>query len=181
MFGLTIEDSAQAAALVIGNEVEDNNGIGVLVRDADVALVSGNHLEGNCGGVFVLQADLDEPTRDITVVRNEVRANNRFCAANADGYPSFAGVGIAIVGGVTNTVVRSNTVTGHRGTDSADLPAAGVLVLDTTAFGGAAPTDNSIIGNTVVRNSPVDVLVAADTPNTVMPNRCGSSFPDGLC
>lgn len=180
LFGLTVEDAPASAATFVGNDVRDNAGIGILVRDADAATVTDNTVEGNCAGIFVVQVDTDEATGAV-VSGNRVRANNRYCPANEDGYPSMAGIGIGVAGGVTDTSVMANSVVGHRATAGTDLPAAGLLLLDLTTLGGGPVNGVQVTGNVLRANAPADLLDVSGGTNVIGANRCTISIPAGSC
>ena len=130
VFGLTVEDSPAAQATIAFNQVNANNGVGVLVRDSDQATVTANSITANCAGILALSTYA--PASGLSITLNRVTANNRFCPANADGYPAFSGIGIGL-GGVTDSTVTRNSVTGHVPHEGTDLPSGDVVVLDQTS------------------------------------------------
>jgi hypothetical protein len=50
-----------------------------------------------------------------------------------------------------------------------------------SGFAGTAPTDNTVIGNTILRNEPDIFWDETGTGNRLTPNNCETSEPEGLC
>ena len=126
IFGLTIEDAPDAQATIAFNLVAANNGAGILVRDSDQAAVTANAVSENCAGILAVQTYA--PTDDLSIRFNRVTANNRFCPANADGYPAFSGIGIGLVG--ADATLSANRVTGHVPAEGTDLPGGNIVELE---------------------------------------------------
>ena len=58
----------------------------------------------------------------------------------------------------------------------------GIVVVDTTTLGGAAPTENVVKRNTARGNQPADIVWdGSGQDNVFKRNRCDTSTPDGLC
>jgi len=178
--GFYIGDSPDAHAVVERNRSYRNAAEGVLLRDSTDALISNNVLWGNCVGLFVLETGQPAPSGLAVVTHNRVRDNNRFCPAEVGGHPALSGIGIGLLG-THDSVVLDNEVSGHRHDDRAALPSGGLVLLDTTALGGAAPTGNRIVRNHLDGNQ-LDLLSdGSGSNNTIRHNRCATSVPDGLC
>ncbi|HTN79808.1 MAG TPA: hypothetical protein VMK16_09050, partial [Acidimicrobiales bacterium] len=107
--------------------ISNNNGPGVLVRDSNDADVEANLITGNCAGMFVLSTYAD--TSAVSARMNVVTANNRFCPAGVDGYPSFSGIGIGVAG-APDADVNANLVSGNHASQPADLPSGDIVRLD---------------------------------------------------
>src|SRR5690606_15450686 len=96
-------------ATVLGNESYDNEGFGILLRNASHGLISGNNLHDNCMGVLFLDEGAD--ASDWKMAGNQVNQNNKVCEAN-DG-PPLAGAGIVVAGG-SNILITFNAVFGNN-------------------------------------------------------------------
>lgn len=117
----------------------------------------------------------ESPQADVRVSKN-----NKACPASEDA-PPFSGIGIAI-GGDTGTRVRDNRVSGNAPGGPSALPTGGIVMIDTTPFGGTVPTNNRIVDNRLKDNAPVDVFSdGSGSGNRFHENRCSSSVPGGLC
>jgi nitrous oxidase accessory protein NosD len=127
VFGLTIEDAPDARASITFNQVAANNGVGILVRDSDQAIVAANSVSANCAGILALSTYA--PATGMTISFNRVTANNRFCPANEDGYPAFSGIGIGLAGAPDAKVV-GNVSTGHVPHGGTDLPSGDIVNFD---------------------------------------------------
>jgi hypothetical protein len=57
--------------------------------------------------------------------------------------------------------------------------AGGVVVI--SGFGGTPPTDNTVIGNTILRNEPDILWDETGSGNRLTPNYFQTSEPGGLC
>lgn len=117
-----------------------------------------------------------------TACGNRVDANNLACPGAANGGPPpLSGYGI-VLGGTSQAVVDGNRVTGNALSGPAAFPTAGVVVIDTTSLGGAAPTDNRVTDNRLRANVPVDLFYdGSGSGNVFHENRCQTSTPAGLC
>ena len=73
------------------------------------------------------------------------------------GNPQFQGIGV-LIAGAKNVDVRNNVIMRHAPKDEVDLPPGGVVVIDTTAMGGAPPTEITVIQNQVLNNLSADLF-----------------------
>jgi nitrous oxidase accessory protein NosD len=174
--GLYIDDSPQAHSSVVGNRSVNNDGEGLLARDADFGTVRDNVFAGSCAGILAL-ADAPGPATDWTVSHNQV-GNNNACAGRSRDEPPLSGIGIALIG-AANTSVANNSVTGNKGNNQS-LASGGILV--TTLPGGqTAPSNDTIENNHLSGNSPFDLFWDMTGTATFKGNHCTTSSPSGLC
>ncbi|MEU6238376.1 right-handed parallel beta-helix repeat-containing protein [Kitasatospora sp. NPDC047058] len=160
--------------LVSGNRLSENR-IGVTVRrlrDLDIAQ---NDVRGNCGGVFVVGDEGVPKAGALSISRNRVVANNKYCPPNPR-LDFIQGTGILLTG-AEDTTVTDNQVRDNVGTSSM----SGGIVLFRSLV-GAPNARHTISGNQATGNSPAD-LVDADTgtTNTFSRNHCAVSIPAGHC
>jgi hypothetical protein len=162
-------------AQVAGNALSGNK-MGVVLRRVRDITVQGNSATGNCAGVFVVGDEGVPRAGDLTVRRNVVSANTKFCAATSR-LPYVQGSGIVLTG-VENTVVEGNTVTDNKGA----APMSGGIVLF-HSFVNVPNTGNSIHDNVLRGNGPADIADrdTAGTGNTFSGNACAVSVPTGHC
>jgi len=179
--GLYIGDSPRANATVVGNQSYSNNGEGLLFRDSLGGRITGNVLYGNCAGIFVLNTGAPGAAGNVTIALNDVRSNNRLCPGEQGEAPPLGGIGIGVLG-AQNTVVVANLVRNNVGQQGSGIPGGGIVVLDTTNFGGGAPTGNTVRANALSGNTPNDLMSdGAGTGNTFSSNSCTTSTPPGSC
>lgn len=161
-------------AVVKSNKISGNR-IGVVLRRARNLTVERNTISDNCGGVFVVGDESTPRGGALTVTRNTVHHNNRYCPATAR-LPFIQGTGILLTG-VEDTRVTDNEVRGHTGTS----PMSGGVVLYKSVV-GALNARNTISGNEVRGNSPADLTDQDRGPgNAFTGNRCDRSVPEGRC
>ncbi|GAA2146555.1 right-handed parallel beta-helix repeat-containing protein [Kitasatospora kazusensis] len=162
-----------------GAVISDNrlvgNRIGVVVRRARELTVEHNAISGNCGGVFVVGDDGVPRPGALTVRRNHVYGNNKYCPPN----PRLAyiqGTGILLTG-AEDTRVTDNRVEDNRGAS----PMSGGIVLYRSLVG--APNSRiTVQDNTVLRNGPSDLADRdTGTDNIFTANTCRVSEPAGHC
>ncbi|MFF7968467.1 nitrous oxide reductase family maturation protein NosD [Streptomyces sp. NPDC007903] len=174
----TIKEEAGAydagRTLVEHNRLQDNR-LGVTVRRLRNLTISDNGISGNCAGVFVVGDENTPKAGHLTVSRNRVSQNNKYCP-KTERLPAIQGSGIVLTG-VEQTLVTGNYVRGNAGKS----PFSGGIVLFKSMV-GATGDDNRVDGNTLSANAPAD-LVNADTGkgNTFERNSCRASKPAGLC
>ncbi|MFF8596568.1 nitrous oxide reductase family maturation protein NosD [Streptomyces sp. NPDC015220] len=174
---ITAEQGAvdTGGTVVADNRLEDNR-IGVTVRRLRDLTVAGNHVTGNCAGVFVVGDENKPRAGALTVRGNLVAQNNKYCAKTAR-LPFLQGSGIVLTG-AEDTEVRHNTVLGNSGTS----PLSGGIVLF-RSFVGAANERNRVHDNALQDNAPADLVdqESAKRGNTFRQNSCRASKPAGLC
>ncbi|MFC9851910.1 right-handed parallel beta-helix repeat-containing protein [Streptomyces prasinus] len=158
--------------VISGNRLTGNR-IGMTTRRLGNLTVEHNLVTGNCAGVFVV---LPRTVGDLTVRRNAVHENNRYCPAAAR-LPHLQGVGIVLVG-TEKALVTQNAVRDNVG----DSPYSGGIVV----FGsmdGVANDRNVVRDNLVLGNLPADLATrdAEGKDNKFINNVCGTSEPAGTC
>jgi parallel beta-helix repeat protein len=161
--GLYIGDTRRAGATVEGNQSFDNT-YGLFLRDASLGDVTGNQFHDNCIGI--LNLDTPGPVRAgrFTITENTIEHNNAFCPSEGGGDgPSTGGSGIVIFGGRGNTI--QGNVIAHNRTDR-DIPFHGGVVLVEHA------ANNTVTGNTLVRNRPNIFTDGSGSGNEVSGNTC---------
>jgi nitrous oxidase accessory protein NosD len=172
--GIYVGDSPHADATVVANETYGNF-LGILVRNARHGKIAANEVHNNCVGMLFL-ADAPGPAGVFNVRRNEVEDNTRACPAFEDA-PPLSGVGIALLGArgmeIHGNHIIHNVPTGPTGFSG------GVVVVK--GFGGTAPTNNAVVGNTILRNKPDIFWDKSGSGNRLSPNKCKTSKPGGLC
>ncbi|MEU0117940.1 right-handed parallel beta-helix repeat-containing protein [Streptomyces bobili] len=160
--------------LVERNRLEGNR-IGVTVRRLRNLTVVGNHLTGNCAGVFVVGDENKPRAGEVTVAENRIVRNNKSCPKTAR-LDALQGSGIVLTG-TEDTLITRNVIRDHAGKS----PLSGGIVLF-KSFVGTASERNRISDNELSGNSPAD-LVDQETgkANTFEANTCQVSRPAGLC
>jgi nitrous oxidase accessory protein NosD len=172
--GLYVGDSPHADATVVANETYDNF-LGILVRNALHGKIVGNRVHNNCLGMLFL-ADAPGPAGAFGVSGNKVVNNTRACPAFEDA-PPLSGVGIALLG-ARGMESKGNHIV-HNVPSGPTGFSGGVVV--TKGFGGTAPTNNTVVGNTILRNKPDIFWDKSGSGNRFKPNNCKTSKPGGLC
>ncbi|MDR6975012.1 nitrous oxidase accessory protein NosD [Streptomyces sp. 3330] len=161
-----------------GTVVEHNrlegNRIGVTVRRLRNLTLAGNHLTGNCAGVFVV-GDENKPKAGFVTVRdNRIERNNKSCPKTAR-LDALQGSGIVLTGAedslVTHNVIKDNV---------GKSPLSGGIVLF-KSFVGTTSERNRISDNLLRGNSPDLVNTDTGKGNTFEGNSCRTSKPAGLC
>ena len=173
--GLYVGDSPHADATVVANETYDNF-LGIFVRNALHGKIFGNRVHNNCLGMLFL-ADAPGPAGVFDVIGNKVVNNTRACPATAEGFPPSSGVGIALLG-AKGMQIKGNHIV-HNVPSGPTSFSGGVVV--TKGFGGTAPTNNTVVGNTILRNKPDIFWDKSGSGNRFKPNNCKTSKPGGLC
>ncbi|MER5641667.1 right-handed parallel beta-helix repeat-containing protein [Kitasatospora sp. NPDC002227] len=160
---------------VIGENELSGNRLGVVVRRARELTVEHNEVHGNCGGVFVIGDENVPRAGALTVRRNHVHENNKYCPPN----PRLAfiqGSGIMLTG-AEDTRVTENRVEGNTGTS----PMSGGIVL-LHSLVGSPNARISVTDNLALNNGPADLADRDTGPgNTFTGNTCGVSEPAGHC
>jgi nitrous oxidase accessory protein NosD len=172
--GLYVGDSPHADATVVGNETYDNF-LGILVRNARHGKIAGNQVHNNCVGMFFL-ADAPGPAGVFDVHGNKVENNTRACPAFEDA-PPLSGVGIALLGARGMEIKHNHIV--HNVPSGPTGFSGGVVAI--SGFEGTPPTNNTVIGNTILRNKPDIYWDKKGSGNRFKPNNCKTSKPERLC
>jgi parallel beta-helix repeat protein len=172
--GIYVGDSPHADATVAANETYDNF-LGILVRNARHGKIAANQVHNNCLGMLFL-ADEPGPAGAFDVSANNVVNNSRACPAFEDA-PPLSGVGIALLGAGGMEIKGNNIV--HNVPSGPTAFSGGVVVAK--GFGGTPPTNNTVIGNTILRNKPDILWDKSGSGNRLKPNDCKTSKPGRLC
>ena len=172
--GLYVGDSPHANATIAANETYDNF-LGILVRNARHGKIAGNQVHNNCVGMLFL-ADAPGPAGVFEVRGNKVVNNTRACPAFEDA-PPLSGVGIALLG-ARGMEIKSNHII-HNVPSGPTGFSGGVVVV--SGFEGTPPTNNTVSGNTILRNKPDIVWDKSGSGNRLKPNDCKTSKPARLC
>lgn len=173
----TIKEEAGAAdtrgTVVEHNRLEGNR-IGITVRRLRNLTVAGNHLTGNCAGVFVVGDENKPKAGALTVRDNTLEKNNKSCPKTAR-LDALQGSGIVLTG-AEDTLVTRNRVIGNAGTSSLS---GGIVLFK--SFVGTTSERNRITDNVLEGNSPADLVNTDTGNNTFDHNTCRASKPAGLC
>jgi hypothetical protein len=127
--------------------------------------------------VFVVGDENKPHVGALSVVRNYIHANNKFCPKTPR-LPFLQGSGIVLTG-AEKTLVAENRVEDNVGTS----PLSGGIVLY-KSFVGAVNEHNEIRNNVAQRNGKADLANrdrAKGKRNTFHDNTCAHSEPAGLC
>ena len=175
--GFYIGDSPLAYS-VVRNSRASGNLFGIFIRHARHVTVEGNHLNGNCQGVIVLDDGQPGGAGNATIEHNSVNKNNKFCPPSEDG-PALQGGGILLLG-ATRTLVAGNSVAGNTGKQ---INSGGIVVASAKQLtGGSDPNFDTIARNTAYRDHPADLIWDGTGTNvTFTGNHCATSLPPGLC
>lgn len=172
--GIYVGDSPHADAIVAANETYGNL-FGIFVRNARHGKIAGNEVHNNCMGMLFL-ADAPGPAGVFEVRGNKVVNNTRACPAFEDA-PPLSGVGIALLG-ARGMEIKSNHII-HNVPSGPTEFSGGVMVV--SGFEGTPPTNNTITGNTILRNKPDIFWDKSGSGNRLKPNNCKTSKPGRLC
>ena len=97
---------------------------------------------------------------------NTIDQNSAFCRGETAHDPDTSGIGIAIVGGRGNTI-EDNVIQANKASRRVEFNGGVVLIAME-----AAPKNNSIIGNTIVRNHPNALTDGSGSGNVFRDNVC---------
>lgn len=159
---------------MVGNHSYENDGFGILIREASHGVISGNNLHDNCLGILFL--DMGTGADDWKVFGNQVNENNRVCELE-EGFP-VSGAGIVVSGG-SDILITFNAVFGNN-SDSPSIASGGIVVVSAEEDGGGDPENVAIVGNVALGNNPD--LFWDETGSVVFrANICETSTPEGLC
>jgi parallel beta-helix repeat protein len=172
--GIYVGDSPHADATVAANEAYGNL-FGIFVRNARHGKIAGNQVHNNCLGMLFL-ADAPGPAGVFDVMGNKVVNNTRACPANEEG-PPVSGVGIALLGARGMEIKHNHII--HNVPSGPTEFSGGVLVV--SGFEGTPPSNNTLTGNTILRNKPDIFWDKSGSGNRLKPNNCKTSKPGRLC
>lgn len=179
--GLYVGDIGDAQGTQVKGNFSSGNALGLLVRHAHHVTVTGNTFVGNCTGVALVDDGQAGGMGDTTVSANQISGNSNVCPPHEE-VPPLAGTGVAIVGGVHNTV-SFNVVLGNTG--AAPFSGGVVLVRGVPSAAnplGTAAAHNDVNHNIVLQNGPADLIDhSGSNTNTFNANICHTSIPGGLC
>jgi len=170
------EGSQSTNTVVTGNTSYGNLGSGIMFINSLGGRIANNNLHGNCAGISVwaFAGAYGSVSGNVSIRRNRVTANNRWCPPDNSGAPAYGGIGIALIG-AQNTTVAHNDVRGNRAQAGSAIHGGGIVILTATGVspGSPAPTGNSVRSNHLSGNAPFDIY-GDDTGsgNTVSGNSC---------
>ncbi|MET9612024.1 right-handed parallel beta-helix repeat-containing protein [Kitasatospora indigofera] len=160
---------------VISRNMLSGNRIGVTIRRARNLSIDRNIVHGNCGGVFVVGDEGVPRAGALTVSRNTVTENNKYCPPNPR-LDAIQGTGILLTG-AEDTLVTGNTVRDNVGASSM----SGGIVLFRSVV-GVPNARITVSDNHVDGNSPADLADRdTGTANVFSRNHCAVSEPAGHC
>ena len=176
--GFYVGDSPDADT-VVRDDLAVGNQFGIFIRHARHVTVEGNHLQGNCQGVIVLDDGQPGGAGNAVIRNNSVFKNNKFCPAHGDTPVATQGGGILLLG-ATRTLVTHNSVQGNSGKQ---INSGGIVVVSAKALTkGSDPNFDTIAFNTAFRDHPADLIWDGTGTNvTFTGNHCTTSLPPGLC
>jgi hypothetical protein len=175
--GLYVGDSPHADT-VVRDDRAFGNGFGIFIRHARYVAVLGNHVWGNCEGIFVLDDGSPGGVGNALIAENSVFRNNKFCPKSEEA-PPLKGGGILLLG-ATKTVVARNSVGRNSGKQ---INSGGIVVASAKPLtGGSDPRFDKIVANTAFRDHPADLIWDGTGSHIKFAhNRCRTSVPSGLC
>ena len=162
--GLYVGDSPDAAATLEGNDTSDS-AYGFFLRDTKGGSVTGNTIHGNCIGVLLFDTSSPIHAARWSVVGNTIEDNSRFCRGGRN-EPALAGIGVAIAGGRRNTV-EGNLIQNNRTNRNVAFHGGVVLVRVELV-----PKNNTVTGNTLIRNRPNIFTDGSGSGNVIANNDC---------
>jgi len=179
--GFYLGDTAKGNFVVRGNESFGNTQ-GIFLRDSAYGNVLDNDVHGNCLGIIVLDTKAPTTAGHYTIHDNQVHHNDKFCPAQGgdEGPPAISGVGIAIIGGVDNTVWSNKVWDNHPSKPGTFNPSGILLHTSKGLAGGGVETGNKVTSNQAYHNA-VDIIWDQKGNNTFKKNKCDFSDPGGLC
>jgi hypothetical protein len=176
--GFYYGDSPDADGVFQDNVAQDNL-FGFFLRDAAHGSLWGNSATGNCLGFLFLDTGAPVEGGWWTAIHNVASRNDRFCPAG-DEAPAVSGAGMVILG-ADGVRLKANHVMANVPSGAADI-SGGILVASSEPFGGSPPNDNSVRGNTVLRNKPLDIIWdGSGSGNIFLHNACKTSSPGSIC
>jgi nitrous oxidase accessory protein NosD len=178
--GFYVGESPEANVKIEGNHSYANQAEGILFRDAQGGEISDNIVDRNCAGIFVLDTGAPGAGGDVTVEGNHVHGNNAVCEGEEGEAPPFSGIGVGLLGAY-DTEVEENVIERNVAAGPSGLPTGGLIMIDTSSFGGTAPTNNEVEDNWFMDNDPDIFWDGSGTGNEIEDNGCTSSVPPGLC
>jgi hypothetical protein len=107
---------------------------------------------------------------------NNVMNNTRACPATEEA-PPISGVGIALLG-ARGMEINDNRII-HNVPSGPTEFSGGVVAI--SGFEGTPPNNNTITGNTILRNKPDIFWDKSGSGNRFKPNDCKTSKPGRLC
>jgi parallel beta-helix repeat protein len=177
--GIYVGDSPNASALVRINNVHDNPGLGIFLRDSSHGTVSENTANNNCWGILLIDTGAPGQTFDWLLVHNTAN-NNTLACPPGDESPPTSGAGI-VVAGANHARLTANTANGNVASDDS-IASGGIVVRDASFAFGPDPSYVQIDNNHAFLNLPYDLSWDLSGNHiTFFSNHCGTSSPSGLC
>ena len=176
--GIYVGDAPRANATVVGNQTYDNL-FGIFVRNARHGKIAANQVHDNCLGMLFL-ADAPGPAGVFDVRGNNVMNNTRACPAHGEA-PPISGLGIALLG-ARGMEIKDNRIVHNVPSGPTTTPffhSGGVVAV--RSFEGTPPKNNTVTGNTILRNKPDIFWDKSGSGNRFKPNTCNTSKPGHLC
>ena len=181
--GFYVGDTEDASAMIVGN-TSVGSSFGMFLRDSRHGRVAGNKVSGNCVGILGLDTDevtstgINVSAGDWRLSGNLVRNNSLACPGNEEA-PPLSGLGVALIG-PDDYVIRGNRILGNTPSGES-IFSGGVVVVDSTPFGGSTPNGNTVMANVIRDNDPDILYDGSGSGNVFAHNNCSSSVPPGLC
>jgi hypothetical protein len=173
-----VGDSPLAKTKIVNNDTYDSSS-GILVRNSLHGRITANKAHDNCVGILFI-ADAPGPAGEFDVNGNKVQDNTSACPATVE-TPALSGVGIGLLG-ARDVEIHGNHILDNVPSDPpSDPPALSGGVLVVRGIEGTPPMDNTIIGNTILRNEPDIFWDGSGSGNRFVANNCETSEPEGLC
>jgi nitrous oxidase accessory protein NosD len=169
-----VGDSPRAKTKIVNNDTYDSSS-GILVRNSLHGRIIANNAHDNCIGILFI-ADAPGPAGEFDVNFNKVHDNTGACPATVE-TPALSGVGIGLLG-ARDVEIHGNHILDNVPSDPQAL-SGGVLVV--RGIEGTPPTNNTVIGNMILRNEPDIFWDESGSGNRFVPNNCETSVPEGFC
>jgi len=177
--GFYVGESPEANVDIEGNHTYANQAEGILFRDSQGGEIANNIVDRNCVGILALDTGAPGTGGDVTIEGNHVHDNNAVCAGDEEA-PPFSGIGVGVLG-THDTNVEDNLIEHNVAAGPSGIPTGGLIVLDTTGFGGTTPMNNSVEHNRFNANDPDVFWDGTGSGNDIADNVCMTSVPPGLC
>ena len=122
-------------------------------------------------------ADAPGPAGFVRFRGNRIKGNTKACPVSEDLDTPLSGIGIALAG-AHDVTIKGNLITGNA--PSGDTAFSGGVVV-VSGDAGTAPSNNTVKGNVILKNSTDIFWDGTGTGNVFKKNVCKTSTPGGLC